>query len=288
MENNILSKQNTEENLKLLRASAVAYTKAKAGENKITFILIFLALAYPVSFLLLKSEEIKQILFGCSFVLTVLIQIFSGWFKGNTSKGAILKEAFDTNVFELPWKSTLRMPDHREVLYLSKQYKGREIKDWYPIKLSTLINTNITVAIMQHSNTSWDIELRILYRRYLYTFLIAYSFILFLCFVLLKTDGLTIFLLLFSLLSFFTHFIALIRGHTETIEKRESISKHLDNIIRKRKSISIEELRDVQDEIYITRQQTAKVPDFFFRLYQKRLNNEAEDYIEAINKIYTK
>lgn len=284
--NPILNNQNSPELVKLLQASTVAYTKAKSGEIKVTYFLLFLSLAYPITYLLIKSEEVKLALFGCSFGLTIFVQIFSGRFKGNTSKGAIFKEEFDTFVFNLPWKSTLKKPDRREVLHLSQQYKGNEIKDWYSPNLSGNIDHNISVAVLQHTNTSWDIELRKSFRRWLTNFVIAYSLILFLCFVLLKTDALTIFLLLFSLLSFFTHFISLYRGHTEAIEKREAISKHLDEIIRNKGIISTEELRDVQDEIYISRQQPAKVPNFFFRWYQKQLNEEAEEYIEEVNNLY--
>lgn len=284
--NQILNNQNEPENVKLLKASTVAYTKAKSGEIKVTYFLLFLAFAYPICYLFIKDDNIKLVLFGCSFLLTILIQIFSISFKGNTSKGAIFKEEFDTIIFNLPWKSTLKKPDRREVLHYSQLYKGAEIKDWYSTNLLADIDSNIAVAILQHSNTSWDIELRKAYRRWLINFLSVYSIVLFTFFVIMKVDALTIFLLLFSLLSFFTHFISLIRGHSETIDKRETISKHLDEIIRNKKYIGTNELRDIQDEIYSTRQEAAKVPNYFFRWYQKQLNIEAEEYIEEANKIY--
>jgi hypothetical protein len=286
MPESILSKQNAEENVKLLRASTVAYSKAKNGEMKVTYFLLFLSIAYPIAYLLFKSEVLKICLFGCSFGLTILIQIFSIRFKGNTAKGAIFKEEFDTIVFNLPWKSTLKEPDRREVLHLSQQYKCNEIKDWYSPNLSKNIEHNIAVAVLQHSNTSWDIELRKTYRKWLTNIIVGYSMVLFLCLVILKTDALSIFLLLFSLLSFFTHFISLIQGHSRTIEKRELISKQLDDIIHLKKSTSTEVLRDIQDEIYLTRQESAKVPNFFFRWYQKQINAEIEEYIREVNNIY--
>lgn len=202
MQNSIVSKQNDPENIKLLRASTVAYSNAKAGEIKITYFLLFLAIAYPFCYLFIKDENIKLGLFGCSFLLTILIQIFTSSFKGNTSKGAIFKEEFDTIIFNLPWKSTLKKPDRREVLHFSQLYKGDEIKDWYSPNLSTNIDSNIAVAVLQHSNTSWDIELRKAYRKWLIYFIVIYSIVLFGFFVVLKTDAMTIFLLLFSLLSF--------------------------------------------------------------------------------------
>ncbi len=70
------------------------------------------------------------------------------------------------------------------------------------------------------------------------------------------------------------------------ISKREAISRHLDEIIRRRRFVSLAELRDIQDEIYLTRREPAKVPDFFFRLRRKSLNAEIEDYIEEVNRIY--
>jgi hypothetical protein len=178
MVHEILSKQNNNEHIKLLRASTVAYAKAKSGEIKVTYFLLFLAFAYPIAYLLIKEDDIKLALFGCSFGLTVLMQIFSERFKGNTSKGAIFKEEFDTTVFDLRWKSTFTKPDRREVLHLSQQYRGDEIKDWYSPNLSPTIEHEIAVAILQHSNTSWDIELRKSYRRWLINFLIGYSSIL--------------------------------------------------------------------------------------------------------------
>ena len=150
----------------------------------------------------------------------------------------------------------------------------------------TSISHNITVAICQRINTGWDIELRKTYSNWLKGLLIAYSVGLFSFFVILKIDGYTIFLISFSILSFYIHFISLINGHSLVIEKREYISKKLDEIILSKKHIATNELRDIQDEIYLTRQEPAKVPNVFFNLYKKKMNLEFEDYIETVNRIY--
>lgn len=284
--NLILNNQNSPEMIKLLKASAAAYTIAKGGEIKITYFLLFLSVAYPLVYIFTNDDNLKQILFGCSFLITVLVQVFTSSFKSNTSKGAIFKEEFDTSLFNLPWKSTIKKPDHRQVAHYSQLYKGIESENWYSPNLSPTIPHNSAVAILQHTNTSWDIELRKKYRRWLSNFLLCYSITLFATFVIKRTDGLTIFLLLFSLLSFYTHFISLIRGHSGVIEKREAISKHLDEIVRIRRSIHTDELRDIQDEIYTTRQEPAKVPNFFFRWNQKQMNMEAEEYIQEVNELY--
>jgi len=288
MAHEILLKQNDNEHLKLLRASTSAYRSAKTGEISVTYSLLFLSIAYPIAYIFIKDETTKHILFGGSFSITVFVLIFSGVFKGNTSKGAIFKEEFDTSLFGLPWKSTLRKPDHIEVSHFAKQYKGEEIKDWYSTNLSTSIPNNIAIAVLQHTNTSWDIQLRKTYRQWLIYFLLGYSTVLTIIIIVLNIDSMTVFLLFFSLLSFYSHFANLIKGHSSAIEKREAISKHLDEIIQNKKYIGINELRDVQDEIYITRQEAAKVPNFFFEWYKEQMNEEAEDYIKSVNEIYGK
>jgi hypothetical protein len=284
--NPILYYQNEPENVKLLKASTVAYTEAKAGENKISYFLIFLAFAYPISYVVIGDERVKLTLFGCSFLLTVLVLVFTDSFKGKTSKGAILKEEFDIALFNLPWKSTLRKPDHAEVSKLSLKYKGKEIRDWYSPNLFEAIPENISIAILQHTNTSWDIDLRKLFRGWLTGFIVAYSIALWIFLIIKNADSKTIFSIYFSILSFYSHFINLIRGHTSAINKRKAISSHLDEIIRNKINIGTTELRDIQDEIYSTRLEPAKVPNFFFRMFKKRMNASAEDYIQSVDKIY--
>ncbi|MBX2977632.1 MAG: hypothetical protein KF721_16015, partial [Ignavibacteriaceae bacterium] len=215
-----------------------------------------------------------------------LVQLFYNTFKGNTSKGALFKEEFDVLLFGLPWKSTLAKVDHKEVSKLSTQYKGTEIENWYSTKLSTNIPKNIAIAVCQCMNTGWDIDLRKYYLNWLKGFLIIYSVGLAFFFVVMNVDGLTMFSIGFSILSFYIHFFTIINGHLAVITKREAISNKLENDIINKKEISISELRDIQDEIFITRNESAKVPNSFFKIYKHKMNQEYEDYIETINRIY--
>jgi len=282
-----LKRQNDAELIKLLKASTVAYQKAKYWEIRITYFLIALAFAYPVSFIVIQNEKVKLILFGCSFGLTIFVQLFYDTFKGNTSKGAIFKEEFDVILFQLPWKSTFQKPDHKDVSKFSIQYKGVKIMNWYDTNLSENIPVNVAIAVCQHSNTGWDIDLRKNYIKWLKGFLICYTIGLSVFFVVMDVNAVTIFSVGFSILSFYTHFFTLIRGHAGVIKKREAISQKLDDIILYKKETTIRELRDIQDDIYITRQEPAKVPNFFFRLYKTSLSQQFDDYIQSVNKIYS-
>lgn len=282
----ILQNQNNPDLVKLLKASSVAYKNAKTKEFVFTYVLIFLAIAYPVSYIFIKNDEIKQSLFGVSFLVTVATWFLIDYFKGNTSMGALLKEEFDVQLFNLPWKFMLKKPGIAEIAKLAMEYKGHEIKDWYSPNIDPKLLDNTAIAICQRVNSGWDIELRSKYKNSLIIMLIIYTVAVFILWAVKSVDGRTIFLLYFSTLSFYTHILTLIRGNSTAIKKRKAIVNKLDEYINSRTPFTKDNLRDIQDEIYNIRQEPAKVPDFFFRMYDKKLQQTFEAYIQEVNKIY--
>src|SRR5690606_22094486 len=107
------------------------------------------------------------------------------------------------------------------------------------------IPENTVVAILQYTNTSWDIQLRKKYTNAVKIFLAVYSVILITLIIFLEIDLLTSFLLASSLTSFYTHFIGVIRGHESAIKKRKAISSVLDKDILTKKTFDKERLRDI-------------------------------------------
>lgn len=245
-----------------------------------------LAIGYPIAYLVIRSENAKHILFGVAFLITVASWILTDIFKGDASKGALFKEEFDVTLFRLPWKFLLSKPDIVDIISFSKRFKG-DIKNWYSPTISETIPHYTAIAICQRVNSGWDIVLRRRYRRFLYGIISIHFLIVLTTCVVLSVDALTMFLLYFSLLSFYGHFLTLIRGNTGAIKKRQIIVSKLDHYINNKKEFQIDNLRDVQDEIYNIRQEPAKVPDTFFRLYNKKIKQQLEEYIQEINKRYT-
>ncbi|GEM_PF-2374514 len=287
MQNQFLLKQNDVEAITLLRASSSAYKKSKRGENTISIVLVFLAIAYPLLYAINEAELIKLILFQVSFFLTVFVLLLSPSFKGNTSKGALLKEEFDTTLFGLPWKTTLTKIDPFEVSKYSVAYTGKEIRDWYPTNLINNIHNQTLIAICQRCNTAYDIELRKKYSALLISILIIYTIILALIIVFKNLNGITVFFISFSIISFYSHFVTIIRGHKSVIDKRAQINSKLDNYIFCNTPPTIQELRDIQDEIFLTRQENAKVPDFYFRMNKQKIERDFEEYVKKVNKFFS-
>lgn len=279
--------QNKPENIELLKASNVAYNNAKSNEFKFSYVFLMLGLFYPITYIFLQNENTKHILFAVSLCLTVFYQLFSNWFKGNTIMGALLKEEFDLNVFGLPRKFMLPELEPIDLGRLAEKYKGNEIKDYYSVNISERISKTTTIAICQRVNCKWDIDLRREFNKLLITFVIShFLIILFLGFLVIQNLTNT-FLLLFSLTSVYTHFITIIRGNFSAISKREKIITKLDSYINHKKEFTFENLRDVQDEILSARQEPVKVPDFYFKKYNPKFQQDHEKYIKRINKILT-
>ncbi len=286
MAHKLLTKQNDEQHTLLLMASSSAYRSAKRGEIFITSFILFLSYAYPITYVLLKDDTTRLILFGCSFILNISILIFSGILKDNTSKGASFKEEFDVSLFGLPRKSTLKIPGTAEIAKYALKYKGKKPADWYSVNLSESLPDSIAIASFQHTNTSWDIKLRKKYRHCLIGYMIVYTIALAALLVIKQVDFLTVFFTMFSVFMFYSHFVTLVRGHSSAISRREEISAYLDSVIFKERRADIHQLRDIQDEIYYTRQESAKVPDFFFKLNRNAMDKEAELFISKVNGAY--
>jgi len=278
--------QNKPDNIELLKASNVAYNNAKSNEFKFSYVFLILGVLYPVAYILLKNEDVKHSLFAISLFLTVFYQLFNEWFKGNTTMGALLKEEFDLNVFGLPRKFMFADLEPINIGRLAEKYRGNEIIDWYSSKISGSISKNTTIAICQRVNSKWDADLRTKFNTSLISFVISHFLIMIVLGILVLQDFLTSFLLIFSLASFYTHFITIIRGNHSAISKRNKIVAKLDSYINHKREFTIENLRDVQDEILSVRQEPSKVPDFFFKKYNPKFKLDHEKYIVRMNALY--
>lgn len=278
--------QNKPENIELLKASNVAYNNAKSIEFKFSYMFLALCVLFPLTYIILQNENAKHGLFAVSLCLTVVYQLFNNWIKGNTTMGALLKEEFDLNVFGLSRKFLFADLEPIDVNRLAEKYRGNEIKDWYSSNISGAISKNTTIAICQRVNCKWDADLRTEYNKLLITLISVHFMLMIVLGFLVIKDFMTTFLLLFSLASFYIHFITIIRGNSSAITKRVKIITKLDSYINHKKEFTFENLRDVQDEILNVRQEPAKVPDFYFKKFNPKYQQDHEKYVERVNKLY--
>ena len=280
----LIEKQNDPSFIKLLRAASHAYTRAKLFEVVFLRLMFGIAMCVPVVYLYQNTVTAKLAFGLTAFLMTIFIQLISVFIKSNVSKGALIKEKFDTDLFGLTWKPTVAKPDQLEIEKLSLGYGGRKLVDWYPVNFNSDLPDSVVIAACQRINAEWDVWIRMSFCRFLYIVMTGFSLILLMAILYFNADGVSILPLLFSSLSFYLYFINQVRGHKAIIETRKNISAIIDKYItQERKEPSVELLRDIQDDILSTRKMTIIVPNFYYKFFHKKINEAINLYVEDVN-----
>ena len=167
MDNGIGSRQNSPENLKLLAAQRVFYSRAK----KIAAVQAWMAGVCPVFGAVLTAlrpeADVWAALIGVGAALAD-----TAWLDPRQAEyrkcGANAQEAFDSAVLQIGTNEALKgaCPTHEEIHEAAKQNVGSKtgsLVDWYP-KKATELSLAQGRLICQRTNLWWDSELRRRYR----------------------------------------------------------------------------------------------------------------------------
>ncbi|EOP43921.1 S-4TM family putative pore-forming effector [Bacillus cereus] len=179
----MLEKQNSEENIELLRAMRYCYNKSK----------IFYAVRISIS-ILIPILSISIYLFnrgstGTSNTGVWFSVIGSIWLLiayqieklegGYIEKGAKIQEKFDINLFNIRWNNVLvgNQISPEDIRDFSSKFKGDEekLKNWYGGLSSKHFYVNVILA--QRSNLMWAISLKRNFSILLFTVSVLYLFL---------------------------------------------------------------------------------------------------------------
>lgn len=164
----IASEQNSERQLRRLRAQRKLYSKAKSIFGWQVF--ISGPIAVISAFLTLVFPSTKGVV-ACWGILVTLVDLFwlTPWQKRVKADAALIQEAFDCDVLDLPWNELKagKLPDPELVKEQSDRYTSLEnemppVTNWYSPAVST-VPLYIGRIACQRSNCWWDSKQR---RRY--------------------------------------------------------------------------------------------------------------------------
>ncbi|WP_329541946.1 S-4TM family putative pore-forming effector [Streptomyces sp. NBC_01358] len=290
--NEINVRQNTEKSISLIKASSAAYAHIKRYE----------AARYAGSFLLSTASvymaatgQTSPILVavGVAWALTssiLLSQLAKRW----ATEGALIQEQFDTHLYGMKWKPGRKKVEPERIHTLSLRYGGSEdgLRDWYP-DVSSLADP-FAILICQRSNVAWDIQLRRRWKTAVEVFLATWS-----CggVAVGIVQNLTV---LELILRWYAPSAGLLLLAWETIRTQQSIiadrtelcsristelewvSPNISKVVAGRLQLKC---REIQDGIYLTRAQTAAVPQFFYKHFrpndQSAMQSAAADISEG-------
>lgn len=283
--NNILTEQNSETFLKLLKAQRIAYDKAK-NYQFVDLVSILIAVAPPI--LILNNLNYANHLSVIGMVWTI-VAIFSETFKKEITKlGATIQEQFDVELFKISWNKVLASDkiEVNKIIELSREYKKEDLKDWYSKEVDSNVTHPIAVLLHYKTNIIWGSSLRDKYNNFLIACLLSYyggSVAI----SIYKNTGIFDFSVWIApSLPFLVYCITTIKNQKEIIERykdiNKSITQFIQNYISKEEIPNETILRQIQDLFFIQRLNPYKVPNWFYSVNRKYTEGVADETIKLI------
>ena len=288
--NSIITDQNSDQCIRLLKAQRVQYAKAKRIQLGFELLSIIVALSIPVFYIVLPAYKTQAGITGS--LLSLLALIIDRYQKRLTKTAASIQDLFDRTLFKLkPGKfQGIENISSESILKLSKKYKKTDVKNWYSRNINGKIPHKIAVILCQKANLHWDVTLRTKYKNLIWLFVVLY-FTLFL--IALATNCKFTMEFIYDLLlllaggsAFIKYSATTINEKGDIIREKKSISLEIDkmlgNYASKKIEPKIDEIENIQNVIFSSRKKAVKVPDWFYYIFKSKQENEMDEIALAI------
>ncbi|MCR3747239.1 S-4TM family putative pore-forming effector [Lentzea californiensis] len=275
----INARQNDDQAISLLKCSRVSNTTPTRIEAVRTLGSIALVVITIVYAILGRTEPILA-LSGALWALISTLGL-AQWSKQKALEAATIQEHFDTYVFELPWNNSRAAKIQPERLHdLAGRYRGSidDLKNWYPDVSKT--SRPFDIMLCQRSNLTWDIRLRERWMNFVRWARIGWVTIGVAVGV---AGGMTVWT---TLLRWYVPSLAAIILATEIVRAQRNIVGDRKILLGRLQDVLDPDLhdqpspervkdievicRDIQDGIFDTRNQVARVPNWFYKYFRGR------------------
>lgn len=282
--NNFNEKQNTNEMLDLLKLQRYRYNQVSkiAVLNFILSVLLPIIISLIVLFLT-KNNYIVFINFIGAFCVLLCIYL-NFLIKKMKDDAAQIQYVFDINLFDFKQNIYISNYSIADLLTRAKNpkvQKIREIEEWY--KIPKDLDKKRAIFLCQKQNINWDKNLR---KKYLSCIIImcVLSIFIILSIAIIKNvfiDQFFSYILLFMpIISYAIIFIFQTKNNLK--EQSELYSLLKKN--KSQKNISEKELRSIEEKIHYYRKELVKIPNWFFSIFKKSIQEDINKDIEVFNK----
>ncbi|MCF2948795.1 S-4TM family putative pore-forming effector [Paraglaciecola aquimarina] len=304
MNNEINSMQNYDSSINMIAAFRQKYSDVK----QLSFIQMLMSVWMPIVLALfalaLKSQLIVGFLgipqldvtiyvsFYCIVIALADLFLFNSFIETGKELAAKIQELFDTNVLGLPWNITLAGPkpdgeviyNLKNTFYKVKCNKREHLINWYNPKVAN-VSHNKAVLLCQRMNLYWDKSLRETVNQRVFISLLCWCvFIMIIALnhdLSLRTLLLTVICPLLPILSYS---IKLISDNRKSISTMTRLKELLESAWADaaNQELTIEKLREVQNEIYQHRKTNRPISDRFYWKRKDDFEGDAEYSIEQM------
>ncbi|MBP9702870.1 hypothetical protein KBD69_04235 [Candidatus Woesebacteria bacterium] len=282
--------QNQRENIDRLASQRYFYSVGKKLHNSRLLISIFFAIFTPLLVILYPSTKITAGVMSSLWVIASFI--LQNIEKKIVNLAVNIQEEIDTGLFRMSWNYALagEKPSEESIIYGSKKFEGdmELLKDWYgdvsgfPYPLDVLL--------CQRSNLAWDWRLKRIFS--LLLSLIILIFFLSTIIIGIKF-GLTVYdFILVLVLPCIPSYVMGIQEardfNSDSINRaglETKISKLSESVLVNDHNLQIDELRNIQDSIYIYRKGPL-VPDWVFYILRNFFENTMQNSLNTFKEKY--
>lgn len=283
MENDIIKKQNKEENLIKLAAQKQVYSNAKKLmaiqvilSVPIVIILSLLPIIFSdsnLSLLHIKTESLNLCITTYGIFIAIIDQIFiNPYITKIKGKAACIQENFDCEVLSLSENDVkCSKIDTEEIIKYAKDKEINDFKDWYRPPIINTVPLSVGRIICQRINCWWDSYLRKKFRRDVIGFTIVLFILLFLISL---VGGFTVSKLITNVVfPFLPALLLSIRqsqANAKAIKSLENLKNKADEywnrlLLNPINYVILDDLsRKLQDEIYENRKNSPLIFDWYY------------------------
>lgn len=284
MSNGIFIRQNEDNSIAMLAAQRQLYRDIKKYNNIsislslwVPFILAIATLFIP------RDTELKYATYILSIVAWLFALFIDKYIKENKELAAFIQQKFDIYVYKMPWNEKVfkknKNISNDIAIYskkiLSNPREKEKLKNWYTYIADERELTE-GILMCQRENVSWDSGLR---KRVKFASIILFVLLLVLVFVigLLKNER------VIDLISRIAFILPMLKWLLDTVTKLDKDIKklkELDFIINDNEPKTMEELQEIQKEIYQHRKGCCTIPEYIYNIFKD--NDEDRAYRQAM------
>ncbi len=274
MSNKIFVKQNKDENQILIVAQHFAYKSAKVLTIFLFVMSVIIPIGFNITLIWVKNDIVTTIFSFVSICFVVLCEVLRNILANKKSIAAQVQQKFDSNVFELGNDFCL---DEETVDFAVEKYKNKDWdrkKDWYPDY--SKLDKNKAIYYCQKENIDWTNNLSVKY----ITFLIICFVIMVLAITvnfIIADDSIShiisIFVIALPLLTYCNSGFSKIRNDGKSLNEIKDYANKIDVLINEKNNVNEKMLENLQWMIFYYRKNKYLIPDWFDRLFYKKIQN---------------
>ena len=286
--NNLNEKQNNQEFIDLLKLQRYKYNEASitATFNFILSVILQIILSL-ITLFNMPNNFITYINFLgviCTFVCLWL----SAKTKSIKEKAAQIQYVFDVKLFGFKQNSLICNIPMDELIILSQKEKVKKLKglnNWYSIKNN--LDLKDAIFSCQQQNIRWDKKLRRNYLLFIIIICLLFIGIIITIGILNNLQFNTLWSYIFLLLPIISYCASFIFSIVDDLKQQKDLSAIIISY-KAKNNISMTDLYVLEEKLFYYRKSFIKIPNWFFNIFRKSMQEEAENYSEIESDHYSK